>query len=115
MLCISVFCKVYVKRKINEACSLLLNNVPFRFICRHPIQANYGLPPADSSSEHRLILDSRARDEEPFVDASVDRRWWKIIAWWNLAELAWIDASWRVRNSDIGAERVNAAPFPNLM
>ena len=41
-----------------------------------------------SSSYH---LDSGARDEEPLVNASINRSWCSVLTTWDVFELRWVD------------------------
>lgn len=49
-----------------------------------------------------FILDGRTRNEEPFVDTSINRRRRKVLARRNLGELRLVDAVGRVGVCDIG-------------
>lgn len=55
-----------------------------------------------------LQSDGRTRNEEPLVNASIDRSRRNVLSWWDLGELRWVDAIWRGGVCDIGQADVAA-------
>lgn len=58
-----------------------------------------------------MHLDSSSGDEEPLVDAAVDRSGRHVTALWDVAELAWVDAVWGCLVGNVGtSNNVSRSP-----